>query len=298
MGAMKPHDLYGLPLERFTHERNALAKQLRAERRRDEAAEVAALRKPTVEAWAVNQLVRTQRRELDALFDAGERLAHTQADLLAGQGDPRALREAVDVERKAVGQLTERARGLLSLQGRELTTAVLQRVSETLHAAALGEDARAQVRDGCLSVGLRHIGLGTVAATSTSRPGAAPRAKLRPAPRADDGTLRAADDAPRADPAAEQQAAEQHAAEREAAQREASRIAAERDAALKAARQREADSRRRMERTVAEVQAAAQRRDRAAAALSDAETVLAEARERAQGAAEDHRQAQAALDQL
>ena len=185
MDSVEPHDLYGLPLERFTPERNALAKQLRAERRREEAAEVAALRKPTVEAWAVNQLVRTQRRELDALFDAGERLAQTQADLLAGQGDPRALRDAVDAERTAVAQLTERARGLLSLQGRELTATVLEHVSETLHAAALHEDARAQVRDGCLNVGLRHVGLGTVAATSTPRPAAAPRATPRPAPRAD-----------------------------------------------------------------------------------------------------------------
>ena len=33
---------------------------LRAEKRRDEAAEVAALRKPSIAAWAVNQLVRTQ----------------------------------------------------------------------------------------------------------------------------------------------------------------------------------------------------------------------------------------------
>ena len=75
-------------------------------------------------------------------------------------------------------------------------------------------------------------------------------------------------------------------------------MAAERAAALKAARQCEADSRRQMERTVAEVQAAAQHRDRAAAALGDAETALAEARERAQRAAEDHRRAQTALDQL
>ena len=274
MGAVQPHDLYGLPLERFTPERNALAKQLRAERRRDEAAEVAALRKPTVEAWAVNQLVRTQRRELDALFEAGERLAQAQADLLAGQGDSRALRESLDAERTAVARLTERARGLLSQQGRELTPAVLQRVSDTLHAAALHEDARAQVRDGCLNVGLRHIGLGTVAATSTSRLGAEPRATPR---------------APSPSPSASEQ---------EAAEREAARVAAERVAALKIARQREADARRQMERTVAEVETAAQCRDRAAAALGDAETVLAKAREQAQRAAEDHRRAQAALDQL
>jgi hypothetical protein len=296
---MEPQDLYGLPLERFTHERNALAKQLRAERRREEAVEVAALPKPTVEAWAANQLARTQRRELEALFAAGERLARAQADLLAGHGDPRALREAVEAERTAVAQLTERARGLLSLQGRELSAAVLERVSETLHAAALDEDARAQVRDGCLKVGLRHIGLGTVAASSPSRSAAPPqaaappRAKPRSAPRADDGAPRAADGGPRPDAKTEQRAVQ-----REAAKREAARLTRERAAALKAARRRETDSRREMQRVASAMQSAEQERDAAAAALADAESALAGARERARRAAEDHRRAQAALDQL
>ena len=58
---MEPDDLYGLPLDRFVAERGALAKALRADGRRDEASRVAALRKPSVAAWAVNQLARTQR---------------------------------------------------------------------------------------------------------------------------------------------------------------------------------------------------------------------------------------------
>jgi hypothetical protein len=45
---MQPRELYGLPLERFTEERNALAKQLRRDGRRTEAAEVSKLRKPSV----------------------------------------------------------------------------------------------------------------------------------------------------------------------------------------------------------------------------------------------------------
>ena len=60
-------DLYGLPLDAFVPERDALAKRLRAEGRRDEAAEVKALRKPSVAAWAVNQAVRSQPRAARAL---------------------------------------------------------------------------------------------------------------------------------------------------------------------------------------------------------------------------------------
>jgi hypothetical protein len=48
---------------------------------------VAKLRKPSVAAWAVNQLVRTQGRAIGELFDAGDALQRAQSDLLAGRGD-------------------------------------------------------------------------------------------------------------------------------------------------------------------------------------------------------------------
>jgi hypothetical protein len=164
-----PDDLYGLLLEQFTEQRNALAKALRREGQRDEAAAVSKLRKPSAAAWAVNQLVRTQGREVSALFTAGDALQKAQADLLAGEAEPEALRRAVDAERAAVDRLAERARGLLSAQGHELTPTTLERVSETLHAAALDDGARASVRDARLERELRHVGLGAVAAGTASR---------------------------------------------------------------------------------------------------------------------------------
>ena len=56
--------LYGLPLDEFTQARNELARSLRKDGRREEAAEVAGLRKPTPPAWVVNQLVRERRSEV------------------------------------------------------------------------------------------------------------------------------------------------------------------------------------------------------------------------------------------
>ncbi len=166
--AMNPSDLYGLPFERFTGERNALAKELRGSGEREEAARVAKLRKPSVAAWAVNQLVRTQRREIDAMFKAGDALVRVQADLLAGGGDPGSLRQAVEAERAAVDALVDRARGLLSAGGVELSAARLEEVRETLHAATLDEDARAQVSAGCLERELRQVGLGSLGAGSAA----------------------------------------------------------------------------------------------------------------------------------
>jgi hypothetical protein len=156
---MDAHDLYGLPLERFISERNALAKELRRSGRRDEAEHVAALRKPSLAAWGVNQLVRTQSRDVSALFSAGDAARRAQAALLARRGDGAALREALDQERAAVERLTRAARGLLSSEGHELSPAMLDRIAETLHAAALESEARDQVEHGCLDRELRRVGL-------------------------------------------------------------------------------------------------------------------------------------------
>lgn len=181
---MEPRDLYGLSLDRFVAERGAVAKALRADGKRDEAAEVAKLRKPSVAAWAVDQLVRTQSREVKALFDAGDQLQRAQSDLLAGKGDPRKLREAAEREREAADALTESARGLLSSEGHELTQATLDKVSDTLHAAALDEDARGEVQDGCLVRELRHVGLGAFGELAAS-PKAADQAAQKAAQKAE-----------------------------------------------------------------------------------------------------------------
>jgi hypothetical protein len=159
-GEIDSDDLYGLPLDRFVAERGALARTLRAGGRRDEAAGVAGLRKPSIAAWAVNQLVRTQRGFVEALFEAGHELRDAQAELLAGRGAGRELRAAGERERVAVDRLVDAARGLLTAQGEDLSPTVLDRVADTLHAAALDPAAREQTRSGRLERELRHAGLG------------------------------------------------------------------------------------------------------------------------------------------
>jgi hypothetical protein len=163
-------DLYGLPRERFVPARTALVKELRRGGDRAQADAVAALRKPSQAAWAVNQLVRTQKRDLTALFKAGDATQRAQAKLLAGRGTGAALREALDRERAAVAKLTRAARGLLSSEGHELSPTMLERVAGTLHAAALEPEARAQVKDGSLHRELRHVGLGGAGLTGEPSP--------------------------------------------------------------------------------------------------------------------------------
>jgi hypothetical protein len=269
---MEPRDLYGLPLDRFTPERGALTKALRAEGRREDAASVAKLRKPSVAAWAVNQLVRTQARQVEALFDAGDALQHAQSELLAGRGDATAMRDAGERERASVQELTSVARGLLSSDGHELSQLTLDRVSDTLHAAAFDDDARAKVQEGCLEKELRHVGLGGFGAL----PGPIPKS---PPKRTEKQT--------REKPKAQLRA--------DAAQ---AKKAKQREAARRAARQAEKDARRLAERAARELRSLQSRRDQAAAALRDAEDELAAASERAQQATLAHEQAQQALERL
>jgi hypothetical protein len=260
-------DLYGAPLDRFVPARTELTKALRKEGRRDEAAEVAALRKPSVAAWAVNQLIRTQGRSVQDLFDAGDALRAAHEQVASGQGDAQALRKATQSERAAVDTLVQASRGLLTSDGHELSPAVIERVAETLSAAALDPEARARVSEGRLERELRHVGLG-LQGDIAAAPAAAPKGKA-PAPKRKQDQDRKAE-----------------ARERERAQ------------VLKDARATEKDTRRELERAQRAANTAQERRDKAASALEDAERTLADAQAQAQAAAAAHDQAARALERI
>src|SRR5690349_12233997 len=95
-------ELYTLPLDRFVAERDVLVRSLRAESRRAEAAAVGALHKPSVVAWAVNQVVRSQGAATTALWEAGDAVLGTQAAVVAGDATGAELRAAIEAERRAL----------------------------------------------------------------------------------------------------------------------------------------------------------------------------------------------------
>ncbi|HEX2106001.1 MAG TPA: hypothetical protein VHF51_20285, partial [Solirubrobacteraceae bacterium] len=231
-------ELYGLPLDAFVPERDALAKRLRADGRRDEANEVKALRKPSVAAWAVNQAVRSQPSAARTLWQAGDALIGAQEDLLAGRGDARALRAAADAEREALDELAGAAAGLLTSEGRDLGEGTLERVRETLHAAAIEPDAREDVAAGRVVRERAHAGLGGLGfgADAIQAPPAPRRTRApEPAERHKPASKRAAEPAAKAKRGTAKADAKADAAERrlaEAARREEERReAAEREAA-------------------------------------------------------------------
>lgn len=272
---MDAAELYALPLERFVPERNARARDLRTAGRRDEAAAVAALRKPSVAARAVNRLAREHRRELRELFTAGDALSEVQSSVLAGRADGRALGEAAERERAAVSALVDAARALLAAEGLAVSASVLERVGETLHAAALDDDAREPVDEGRLEHELRHVGLGMGAGGGG---GAAPA---------------------RGKPAARRRAsARDEAKVRKRAEAQQRADAQERAEAHEQATTAEAEARRRATRAAKAMDAAERKRARAAEALEQSDQALTAARTEAKAAEAAHRKAERELRRL
>ena len=286
MAADDADALYGLPLDAFIAERDALAKRLRADGRRDEADEVKALRKPSVAAWAVNQVVRSQPKPARALWNAGDALIAAQDDLLAGRADAAKLRTAVEDERAALDALLDAARGLLTGEGHDLGDATIERVRDTLHAGAIDADAREEVAAGRAVRERAHAGLGAFGAAPPVAPasrGAGARARG-----GGDAGGRATTPKSRGGGAAKTPAPPKGRASGGAAKGKApSKGKAPTKAEVAAAEKREAAARREEER-----RAAAERdreRREAARAKADAETELREARkalEKAQRAAD------------
>lgn len=143
--------LYGLPLDEFTAARNALARELKQSGDADAAEQVRALAKPSVPAWAVNQLPRREPKALKELLDAGAGVRKAQQRALAGKGSGDELRSAQASERAAVQALTRSAGEILDEAGRTASRAVLDRIAATLRAAAVSDGGREALRSGRLT---------------------------------------------------------------------------------------------------------------------------------------------------
>jgi hypothetical protein len=129
-------ELYGLPPAEFTAVRKERAQAARKAGDRSLAERIAALRKPTLAAWASNVLVRERRDEVQPLLGMGEALRRAHREL---DGDQ--LRELGRRQRALVRALSEQARELAARAGQRLGDGAVQEVEETLHAALADPEA-------------------------------------------------------------------------------------------------------------------------------------------------------------
>ncbi|MGH3666099.1 MAG: hypothetical protein ACRDU8_08450 [Egibacteraceae bacterium] len=76
--------LFDLPPGAFTAARDELVRRLRAEGDRQAAEQVRVLRRPTVAAWAVNQVARRAPERLRELLEAGDVVRRAQRRAVSG----------------------------------------------------------------------------------------------------------------------------------------------------------------------------------------------------------------------
>jgi DNA repair exonuclease SbcCD ATPase subunit len=162
-------ELYSAPFDEFIARRDALAKSLRKDGRREEADEVKKLRKPALSAWALNQL---PRDAVEGLIGAGAALRQARG------GDT--LRDATRDERAAVEDLSSQATALLRQAGHPVTDKTASEIRDTLHAAALDEEAREALASGRLAAPRQAVGVfGGVASAGVPRSAPARKKKAQ-----------------------------------------------------------------------------------------------------------------------
>jgi hypothetical protein len=122
----KIDDLYQQPLGDFIAARNALAKTLSGA----DAQRVKALAKPTVVAWAANQVYWQARAAYDALMKSGERVR--KAQIAALQGKATDVRGANEDHRRAVSAAVAEAERLAASAGSKPSPDALTRTFEAM----------------------------------------------------------------------------------------------------------------------------------------------------------------------
>ncbi len=142
-------DLFSLPVDQFVAARDDLVRRLKAAGHAEQARAVTALRRPTLAAWAVNQVVRADADTWEALVAAGRTVQKAQRRALSGVRDS-GLRDASIVRRGLVEALADHAARVLDEAGARAESH-LDDVVATFEAASADPDAATTIGTGRLS---------------------------------------------------------------------------------------------------------------------------------------------------
>jgi len=256
--------LYSVSLDGFIATRKELASRLKKAGNAARSATIAALPKPTVSAWATNDLHRTAHEEMSALLDVGARLRAAMRGALSGSGGGDDVAKLQREQRDRVEALVDLAIERLTENELSVSEAVVARLRTNLTTISTS-GSWGPTAPGHMSKDLEPVDMAALAAlldiTESPRP-------ARPTP-----PQRPAEDADR--PAQEREAAKAAIAAAESARTEATN-------ALERAKQMLADARARADEATA--RAAGLREDSAAKAteVEELERALRTAREQAE----------------
>ncbi|MFW6689460.1 hypothetical protein [Streptomyces sp. MAR4 CNX-425] len=168
-------ELYALPPGEFVAARGRHVAAARTAKEPALAKEIAALRRPTLAAWAGNLLVRAAPEQVDALRRLGEGLRAAQEGL-AGEE----LRELTRQRNVLVAELAREARRLAAEAGQPVGDAVQHEVEGTLHAVLADPDAARAWATGHLAKPLTaRTGFPGTGAAAAAAPAARPARPAR-----------------------------------------------------------------------------------------------------------------------
>jgi len=164
VGEPQLDELFGTEPAKFIAIRDKLAKQAKDAGQADLAKEIAALRKPTVVTWLINQLADHDPDVVAALLKAGKRLNDAHRAVLRGSGG-HVLREASESWRAAVTHALVRIR---ELSNRPIDE---PRIAATLRGAVSDPEDAKLLQRGRLTQELKPPGIETVlSAVGEARP--------------------------------------------------------------------------------------------------------------------------------
>jgi len=164
-------ELFARDAKDFTPTRDALVRDLKAANRTDEAAEVKALRKPTVAVAAVNRTARERAAQVADLVALGAELAALQADK---QADRDELRDLTRQRRTLLQQLTDHAANTT-----ERPDGARPAIAATLDAASLDDELRDDLQRGRLTQELSPAARFVLGGDDAPSARAAPRRSTR-----------------------------------------------------------------------------------------------------------------------
>jgi hypothetical protein len=168
--------LFAVAPDRFVAERNALAKKLRGEGRPDDAALVAALRKPSAVVLAVNRAARDRPKAAQAAAEAAVGVRDAQV-----AGDADAFSKALAELDTSLDLLADVAVAHVAPAGKKPSEAMRRRLRELLRSAVADDDSREALARGVLADELEAPGFSPYAGlTVKSKAGKAGRAPAGP----------------------------------------------------------------------------------------------------------------------
>jgi hypothetical protein len=142
--------LFAASLERFVAVRGELAVALAREGHKEDSRTLKGIHRPSVSAWATNQVVRHALGDVGTFFEAGDQLRHAQHAMLTGKSERASYQALAEVFREATTTLGATIREVLTNVGRNADSALVERVLSNFRNAAVSEDRRNKVLGGQL----------------------------------------------------------------------------------------------------------------------------------------------------